>query len=286
MPSFARFSGALLLAVGLASGHAPSASAAPTPFGSDLAATPASGFAAGGLAAQRAGGSGALPSGYVAPADGVITGWRVRSASQPGAPNTVYRFNVVRGDTNIFKGSNTDIGTTDGISATFPVLISVRQGDTIGLSNESGVDGRSILGSTPGATGVAIWVPFLAAGETRAPALPIPSDFSVLVQADLETGTCGGSRPTIVGTDAANVLIGTAGNDVILANGGDDVVRGLGGDDVICGGDGNDKLQGGAGKDTLYGEAGRDKLRGGGGKDSCFGGADKDAIGCEKAKQN
>ena len=170
MPSFKRLSGAVLLTVGLALGVSSSASASPTPFGSDLAAPVAGGgFGAGGMVDQRSGGAGALPAGYVAPADGVITGWRVKSAAQIDAPNTLFRFNVVRGDTNIFKGPNVDIGTTDGVSATFPVVIAVQKDDTIGLSNESGVGGRSIQGSTPGATALASWRPPLAvdAGEAQ-----------------------------------------------------------------------------------------------------------------------
>lgn len=96
--------------------------------------------------------------------------------------------------------------------------------------------------------------------------------------------TCGGLKPTLVGTDASNVLVGTAGNDVIAGLGGDDIVFGLGGNDIVCGGEDDDTLKGGRGKDILYGQEGGDTLNGGAQKDHCFGdtGIDR-ARKCEKA---
>ena len=121
--------------------------------------------------------------------------------------------------------------------------------------------------------------------------------------------TCGGLRPTIVGTPGRDILTGTPGRDVIVGMDGDDTIDGLGGDDVICGGrgadqvragpgddlvlggpgadwlgggDGNDRLvgrwggdalNGGPGDDTLLGRGGSDSLEGGGGIDACYGGS-------------
>ncbi len=55
---------------------------------------------------------------------------------------------------------------------------------------------------------------------------------------------CEGLAPTIIGTDAEDVLVGTAGNDVIHGLGGDDVIDGGGGNDTICGGEGRDTVNG------------------------------------------
>lgn len=97
--------------------------------------------------------------------------------------------------------------------------------------------------------------------------------------------TCGGFRPTIVGTEDANVLVGTEGSDVIAGLGGDDIVFGLGGDDVVCGGEDDDTLKGGRGRDILYGQEGGDTLNGGAQKDRCVGdtGIDR-AKKCERIR--
>ena len=262
-----QLTGAVVVAVGLAIGLASSASAAPIPFGSDLAATPNALLSTNQTYVNNAGGSGAVPAGYVAPADGLITGWRLKGA---GAGGSVFKFHVVRGNTSVYIGPNVDTGTNDGISATLPESVLVKQGDLIGVTNDSGVLARAIFrGAVPGAT-IRGWNPKLNASETRAPEFPA-SAFSLLIQADLDSAAsiCGGVQATIAGTASADVILGTAGNDVIVALGGDDIIKGLGGNDIICGGDGKDKLKGGAGKDK------------------CFGGPGKDVFKkCEKAKQN
>ena len=267
---------ALMLSAGSAAG-------APIPFGSDLAGTPSPDLGAQNFTAvNAAGGTGALPVGYSAPADGVVTGWRLKHANGVGTGRLV-RFHVVRGNTSIYKGPAVDIGTTNGISS-FPVSVLVKTGDHIGLTNDSGAVNRPFFAALAGAT-VRLWDPQLGDAETREPD-PV-GGATLLIQADLDTAAsvCGGAQATIAGTDNADVIFGTAGNDVIVALGGNDIVRGLGGDDIICGGDGDDKLKGGAGKDRLDGEAGRDKLRGGADKDYCNGGPQPDnAKKCEKVK--
>jgi dipeptidyl aminopeptidase/acylaminoacyl peptidase len=116
---------------------------------------------------------------------------------------------------------------------------------------------------------------------------------------------CQGLVPTIVGSDAAELIVGTLGDDVILALGGDDriwpgagndvvcagagddrVHGGLGadrfdggeGDDVLVGGIGADVLSGGGGDDVLEGMAGKDTIEGGEGDDSAFGGVGDDSL--------
>ena len=280
MRAFKRLAVSVGFAISLAVGLSSSAAAAPTPFGSDLATAPNFPFNSGFTVVNNAGGAGATPSGYVAPADGVITGWRVRAA---GAGSPLLKFHVVRGNTNIYKGPAVNIGAADGVSATFPVFIAVQRDDRIGLTNDSGGFARQVAVNAPGA-GYTQWNPPLGATETRAPLGTAPN-ISFTVQADLETGTCGGLRPTIIGTESADVLVGTSGDDVILANGGADLVLSLAGNDTICGGDGNDKLKGGPGRDSLFGDAGVDKLRGGGDRDVCTGGPQRDtAKKCERTR--
>jgi Ca2+-binding RTX toxin-like protein len=81
---------------------------------------------------------------------------------------------------------------------------------------------------------------------------------------------CDGREPTIIGTDAGEVIHGTPGPDVIVGLGGSDWILGGGGDDLICGGLGPDAIDGGAGNDRIHGNAGRDTLWGGDGDDYLF----------------
>ena len=75
---------------------------------------------------------------------------------------------------------------------------------------------------------------------------------------------CASREPTIVGTDADDVLRGTKRADVIDARGGDDEITNLHGSDVVCGGPGDDTMDGGRGSIYLRGGGGRDRLQAGG----------------------
>jgi len=92
----------------------------------------------------------------------------------------------------------------------------------------------------------------------------------------VEPKTCAGRFPTVVGTNARDVIKGSIFADMISTLGGRDVIRGLGGNDLVCGGGGRDKLIGGKGRDRLLGQAGRDRLNGGKGRDVCKGGPGRD----------
>jgi Ca2+-binding RTX toxin-like protein len=94
----------------------------------------------------------------------------------------------------------------------------------------------------------------------------------------VEPAPCAGLIPTVVGTNADEVINGSPFNDVIETLGGNDTVRGLGGNDIVCGGLGKDKLNGGPGNDRLFGEQGKDNLIGKAGKDGLFGGPGKDKL--------
>jgi RTX calcium-binding nonapeptide repeat (4 copies) len=115
--------------------------------------------------------------------------------------------------------------------------------------------------------------PFASSSATlfsEAPGLVFPDDLVI------EPTPCAGLTPTIVGTDAPEVIAGSPFPDVISTLGGKDVVTGLAGNDVACGGAGKDTLKGGPGRDKLLGQAGKDKLIGGKGKDKLKGGKGKD----------
>jgi Ca2+-binding RTX toxin-like protein len=90
--------------------------------------------------------------------------------------------------------------------------------------------------------------------------------------------TCFGKRPTILGTNRADIIKGTPKRDVIAGLGGDDVIKGLGGNDFICGFGGNDKIIGGSGADTLSGDAGNDSVSGGSGNDFLIGRGGNDTL--------
>jgi hypothetical protein len=137
---------------------------------------------------------------------------------------------------------------------------------------------------------------FVALAEPRNASLDDPRGTGTIRDDDNSGpgGTpCYGQRPTIVGTDRADVIEGTPGRDVIAALGGDDTVRSIGGNDLVCLGAGNDRfgfadhfarsdtlsVDGGTGNDTIAGHrggagagAGRDLLQGGIGNDDLFGG--------------
>jgi hypothetical protein len=100
--------------------------------------------------------------------------------------------------------------------------------------------------------------------------LQFPTDVAV------EPAPCAGLTPTVVGTDAPEVVRGSPFPDVISTLGGKDVVSGLAGNDVACGGSGKDVLRGGKGRDRLLGQGGKDKLIGGKGRDRLRGGAGRD----------
>ena len=87
-----------------------------------------------------------------------------------------------------------------------------------------------------------------------------------------------GSRCTIVGSAAGEVIRGTSGSDVICARGGNDTVFGGGGHDLVLGGYGNDRAYAGPGRDYVAGGAGPDVLRGGADDDELFGGAGADTL--------
>jgi Ca2+-binding RTX toxin-like protein len=91
------------------------------------------------------------------------------------------------------------------------------------------------------------------------PGLAFSGTVEAIDLSDLESLSCAGKRPTIVGSPARDALVGTKGRDVIISLGGPDVVEGLAGSDHLCGGPGNDRLTGGAGRDRLVGGAGRDR---------------------------
>jgi uncharacterized repeat protein (TIGR01451 family) len=102
-----------------------------------------------------------------------------------------------------------------------------------------------------------------------------------------EVPSCGGKRPTIVGTAGDDELVGTEKRDVIVGLSGNDSIEGIGGKDVLCGFGGvdtikghgdNDRIRGGGGDDVLRGGGRNDSLRGGTGADLLRGGTDDDDL--------
>jgi hypothetical protein len=87
-----------------------------------------------------------------------------------------------------------------------------------------------------------------------------------------------GSRCTISGSAAANVLRGTSGNDVICGKGGNDTIYAGAGHDLVVGGYGYDKLFGHTGRDYLASGPGNDTVSGGGGPDELLGGRGRDVL--------
>lgn len=130
-------------------------------------------------------------------------------------------------------------------------------------------DGRLMISSNDG-----IFTSPLAGGSVTL--FSNDSDFINPADLVIEPELCADRTPTIVGTDAGEVVRGTASPDVISTLGGKDVISGLAGNDLACGGAGKDTLRGGAGRDRLLGQSGKDRLIGGKGKDKLKGGAGRD----------
>lgn len=250
------------------------AAATSTTFGADLAsAGVAFGMDVSDTEVNNASPAHALPAGHLVPHDGVITGWRVKTL---GGGGQLLQFRVMRGNTSIHLGPVVDIGAADGISATFPEAVAVKQGDRIGLTNPSPDKVSRAIIATSANSSADLWTDPLGAAETRVPDTTV--DQTLLIQADLTDALCGGKAATIVGHSASETIKGTEGDDVILALGGSDLVKGRGGDDTICGDGGGDTLKGGPGDDQIFGERGKDTLRGGTGTDYCEGGPRKDTF--------
>jgi RTX calcium-binding nonapeptide repeat (4 copies) len=277
---------------------APSTGQAAITIGSDLTPAPTNGLAC--VATPSCTWANiALPGQQVtSPTDGVVTSWRVRVASTPGAD---LRLKVIRPAGGSYTGVNTSATQSlpaSGVDQThvFPTSQPIAAGDQIALDVDGdGEAGNLIVEAAGPMVGVTElrWVPSLLDGETRAPTNTFTDNGELLVNADVEPDCdqdglgdetqdsdtsscnpppvpppqCNGKQPTIVGTTGNDVLGGTNKKDVIAALAGDDQVRGRNAKDVICGGEGNDFLKGGNGKDRLHGEDGTDTCNGGRGKD-------------------
>jgi DNA-binding beta-propeller fold protein YncE len=115
-------------------------------------------------------------------------------------------------------------------------------------------------------------------GLTGGATTEFSTDLDLLNPRDIvvEPARCGGRFPTVVGTNARDVIRGSAFADVISTLGGNDTIKSLGGKDLVCAGRGRDRLIGGGKRDRLLGQGGRDFLNGGPGRDVCRGGPGRD----------
>ena len=236
---------------------------------------------------------------YAAPSSGVITSW---SFQAPATNLPQPKFKVARsagGSSFTIVGESAVMFTlTPDALNTFPVRISVRTGDLIGLylysggycrrEFASGYQLHSIGGDqAPGTT-----FPGAAAPQQLDVSAKLEPDCDLdglgdeSEDKDLSTCPhCEGALATIVGTPASDVLGGTPGADVIVGLSGKDTLAGGGGRDLICGGAGGDTEKGGAGNDSLLGQQGADLLRGANGRDTCKGGKGRDSASkCEIEK--
>lgn len=80
------------------------------------------------------------------------------------------------------------------------------------------------------------------------------------------------------GGNDADSITGAAGDDTLLGNRGDDTITGDAGQDRVVAGDGDDSLSGGSGDDSLFGDQGQDTLLGGTENDRLFGGGGGDQL--------
>jgi Ca2+-binding RTX toxin-like protein len=87
-----------------------------------------------------------------------------------------------------------------------------------------------------------------------------------------EQERCHGRIPTIIGSEAGDVLHGTPARDVIFGGPGNDEILGSLGNDLLCGGLGDDLIHGGRGNDEVDGGAGTDRVVGDLGDDKIMGG--------------
>ena len=265
--------------VGAALGIAPSAHAETVTIGSPLSAP----FIPGSVGTARTFTQTALsePGAITtAPADGVITTWRILGVSGgPFSLQVVHPVGAGQYTSPVSSGPSTTTGT--GL-LTFQTNLPISKGDLVGINPTSDTDR---LGTHEDANATALFwrsAPLGAAPQLPAGAIPTEIAYNAdeVINPPAPQGgagaTCRGKPATVVGTDGRDTLAGTPRADVIAALGGNDMVAGLGGNDTVCGGAGKDTLKGGKGNDALYGEGGRDTLKGGMGADKLQGGPGKD----------
>ena len=196
-------------------------------------------------------------------------------------PDTTYEvgFYSVHSDRIVGLGFEIDVNGTD-----VPVEdLQSEQGNGAGTDPGDFALRKGTYTTTAGQTTATVTFKLFASGLAKA--LMSYDDFFFLL--DIELYKCGVHLPTILGTNAPDVLLGTPGDDVIVGLGGGDIIHGKGGNDIICagdgwnvvsGGDGDDWIAGGRHPDTINGGDGWDIIWGGGGWDLIIGGGDPDRI--------
>jgi hypothetical protein len=244
------------------------------------------------------------PNPVVSPVDGVITGWKVKSADdgaiytlkvlRPNGPvslvtATESNFTAIRSvQAPSAVPAGTELATPTGVIFDYPASLPISRGDYIGVLT-GGADDHVPQKTTNGLAQNVIANNFSGQPADGASAnLLADEQHDLLLQATVQftppsppspppaSSRCAGKTATIVGTAGNDALAGTPQADVITGLGGKDTLKGLAGNDTICGGAGNDRLLGGKGNDKLVGEAGKDTLKGGAGKDKLKGGPGKD----------
>jgi hypothetical protein len=176
--------GILGLAVGLLLTVGADQAGAATTFGADLA-TPAEARIGNGstTTVTRAIPTGhAAPGGAVAPIDGVVVRWRIRTLANTSlAPGQSWQaqFRLAHGNHSVGTSAPVQVGDVDGVQ-NFDTRLPVHAGDALGLDTPGG-EGNGVVSS-----GISdFYQPSLGASETRSPTSP-DATYYLNVNADIE----------------------------------------------------------------------------------------------------
>ena len=182
-------SGAIGLGVALIALVAPATGSAVTTIGSNLATAPGASIIncgpAGGCTIANATLplSTTAPGGLIAPIDGVVVRWRIRTGATSTSSTTPRIIRVVGATTRTGAGTGTAVTPALNQISTFDTRLPIQAGDRFGVDQAGASATRTpVMGST-----FSYWgVPKLAdGGPGRNPTASTP-DFELLVNADIE----------------------------------------------------------------------------------------------------
>jgi Ca2+-binding RTX toxin-like protein len=247
-----------------------------------------------------------------APIPGVLTHWRLRSATTTGDTVLQLLRPDAAGTTYTVVAESGPVHVLSTAVVTIAAQLPVQAGDRLAARSAAPIGGGSpdlgTLAARPADT-IVTRQPPTALNATWTSPTSGTDHLRLLIQADVEPDADHDGygdvtqEPVVVppppyvpnippqapfvvrpcaniirGTRDDDVLRGTAFGDRLVGGDGDDLLKGQGADDCLEGGAGDDVLDGGDGNDRLAGSAGRDRLSGGTGDDKLTAGKGNDRL--------
>jgi FG-GAP-like repeat/RTX calcium-binding nonapeptide repeat (4 copies) len=189
----------------------------------------------------------------------------------PADASRIVTLDLGLGNDTVILGSD---GRADRLNATFSVINTGADGDTLRIDQSARTDAVNL--TTSGNLTVGTGINVTRGGD-------VFGTLALLTGSGADTVTLAGvlATSTIVTTnDGDDVVTGSSvTTQLVLDSGaGNDRLTGGSQSDVLMGGDGNDQLTGSLGSDIIFAGDGNDLLVGGDGNDTMFGGAGLDTF--------